>query len=52
MTSTVVQWCRDTIAGLEVEHVVPGLHYVQEDHPEAIAAHVAAWRGRHGLRRA
>jgi haloalkane dehalogenase len=49
MTPAVVRWCRDTIAGLEVEHAGPGLHYVQEDHPEAIAAHVAAWRDRHGL---
>ena len=51
MTPEVVQWCRDTIAGLEVEHIGPGLHYVSEDHPEDIAAHVAAWRRRHHLGR-
>ena len=46
MTPPVVQWCRDTIAALEIEPVGAGLHYVQEDHPEAIAAHVASWRRR------
>ena len=51
MTPQVVQWCRDNIAGLEVEYVGPGLHYVAEDHPEAIAARVAAWRRRHDLGR-
>ena len=45
----IVQWCRDTIAALEVEPLGPGIHYVPEDHPEAIAAHVAAWRRRHGI---
>ena len=49
MTPTVVQWCRDNVAALEIEHIGPGLHYVQEDHPEAITTHVADWHRRHGL---
>lgn len=49
ITPSVVRWCRDTIAALEVEEVGDGLHYVTEDHPEAIAARVGAWRRRHAL---
>ena len=49
ITRPVVEWCRDTIAALEVESLGPGVHYVQEDQPDAIAAHVAAWRRRHEI---
>ena len=49
MTPSVVQWCRDTIAALEIEPAGAGLHYVQEDQSEAIAAHIAAWHRRHAL---
>lgn len=43
MTPPVVQWCRGQLADLEVEHVGPGIHFVQEDSGPAIGAAVAAW---------
>lgn len=43
MDSGTVQWLRDTVANLEVQHVGPGLHFVQEDHPEAIAGAIGDW---------
>lgn len=45
----VVDWCRENIAALEVEHIGPGVHFVQEDHGPAIGAAVMAWRNRHGI---
>lgn len=45
----VAEWARRTFRNLEVEHLGAGLHYVQEDHPEAIGDGVKAWRRRHGI---
>ncbi|MBE3013717.1 haloalkane dehalogenase [Microbispora sp. NEAU-D428] len=42
-------WCAANIAGLEVEHCGPAGHHAPEDRPEAIAAAITAWAGRHGL---
>jgi haloalkane dehalogenase len=42
----VVQWTRDHIADLEVVDLGPGLHFVQEDHPDAIGQGIADWVGR------
>ncbi|MGI5161216.1 haloalkane dehalogenase [Microbispora sp. CA-102843] len=42
-------WCAANIAGLEVEHCGPAGHHAPEDRPEAIAAAINAWAGRHGL---
>ncbi len=49
MTEPVVAWCRAHVAGLEVEEVGPGTHYVQEDHGPAIGKAIAAWMRRHRL---
>lgn len=46
MDSGTVEWVRDTIANLEMHHVGPGLHFVQEDHPDAIADAIGDWLGR------
>jgi haloalkane dehalogenase len=43
-------WCVDNIVSLEVEGCGPAAHFAQEDQPTAIAAAVAAWMDRHGLR--
>ncbi|XVQ87202.1 haloalkane dehalogenase [Microbispora siamensis] len=42
-------WCAANIAGLEVEHCGPAGHHAPEDRPDAIAAAITAWAGRHGL---
>lgn len=49
VTEPVVAWCREHIAALEIEPIGPGVHYVQEDHPEAIGKAIAAWMRRHRL---
>jgi haloalkane dehalogenase len=49
MTASTVQWCRDHIAGLEVEHAGPGIHFVQEDSGPSIGRAIGRWRERHGL---
>jgi haloalkane dehalogenase len=43
-------WCEANIAGLEIEGCGAAGHLAPEDQPEAIAAAVVAWMGRHGLR--
>jgi haloalkane dehalogenase len=49
MTPPPITWCRDHIAALDVEHVGPGLHFVQEDNGPSIGIAIAAWRHRRGL---
>lgn len=52
-TRETVDWCAANIAGLEIarhDEAVAG-HHTPEDHPLLIAGAVAAWSGRHGLRR-
>jgi haloalkane dehalogenase len=39
-------WCGDTFRDLEVCNLGPGIHFVQEDQPEAIADAVRQWRRR------
>jgi len=43
-------WCAANIAALEIEHCGPAGHHAPEDQPEAIAAAVAGWADRNGLR--
>ncbi|MEU8279496.1 haloalkane dehalogenase [Microbispora bryophytorum] len=47
----MIDWCAATMAGLEIRQFdeVAG-HHTPEDHPELIAAAVAAWAKAHGLR--
>ncbi|MER6794961.1 haloalkane dehalogenase, partial [Amycolatopsis mediterranei] len=46
----MAQWCADHIAGLEVVAGGEAGHHAQEDRPKEIAAEIAAWLDRHGLR--
>lgn len=47
----LADWCRRHIAALEVAGCGPAGHHAPEDQPGAIAAAIAAWADRHGLRR-
>jgi haloalkane dehalogenase len=46
MSEPVVQWCRTNMAALEVVSAGKGIHFVQEDEPEAIARIIGEWRRR------
>jgi haloalkane dehalogenase len=46
ITGRAARWCRDRMRNLETRNIGPGLHYVQEDHPQAIAEAVKDWRRR------
>lgn len=46
----MADWCRRTIAALDVVGCGPARHLAPEDQPAAIAAVIAAWADRHGLR--
>jgi len=46
MSEPVVRWCRENMAALEVANAGQGIHFVQEDEPEAIAKIVSVWRRR------
>jgi haloalkane dehalogenase len=45
-TKAVAEWAKETFRNLEVKHLGPGIHYVQEDHPEATGDAVKEWRRR------
>jgi hypothetical protein len=49
MSPSIVKWCQDYMAALEVEHIGPGIHFVQEDSGPAIGVAIARWRTRRGL---
>ncbi|WP_103338562.1 haloalkane dehalogenase [Amycolatopsis sp. CA-126428] len=46
----MAQWCAEHIAALEVVAGGEAGHHAQEDRPKEIAAEIAAWLDRHGLR--
>lgn len=46
----LADWCRRHIPALEVAACGPAGHHAPEDQPAAIAAAIAAWAGRYGLR--
>jgi haloalkane dehalogenase len=52
VTAPVADWCRKTFRNLDVRKIGPGVHFVQEDHPEAIGDAVKEWRRRSVLGRA
>lgn len=53
LTPSIATWVRESVADIEIEHVGPGIHWVQEDQPEAIAASIDRWlAGRDGGGRA
>jgi haloalkane dehalogenase len=39
----VVEWCKANLPELEVVHVGPGIHFLQEDNPDGIGKAVADW---------
>lgn len=43
LTDAILVWARQTIRNLEVEAAGEGIHFVQEEQPEAIAEHIDAW---------
>ena len=43
LTDAILAWSRHTIRNLEVEEAGAGIHFVQEEQPEAIARLVGAW---------
>ncbi len=45
----VVAWCAANIACLDIERLGPAGHHAPEDQPDAIAAAIVAWAGRHDL---
>jgi haloalkane dehalogenase len=49
MSPPTIRWCQDHIAALKIEHIGPGLHFVQEDNGPAIGIAVARWREKQGL---
>lgn len=52
VTAEVAEWCRKTLRNLETKAIGPGIHFVQEDHPEAIGDAVGEWRRRRVVARA
>jgi haloalkane dehalogenase len=46
MSEPVVRWCQEHVAALEVANAGHGIHFVQEDQPQAIATSVRDWRRR------
>lgn len=51
ITPAVIDWARANVRALEVEAAGAGLHFVQEEQPEAIGAALGAWMDRHQLGR-
>lgn len=50
MGPEILDWCVANTAGLDVEKLGLAGHHTPEDQPDAIAASIAAWLDRHGLR--
>jgi haloalkane dehalogenase len=49
MDAGTLDWCATHIAALEIEGHGPAGHHTPEDQPEAIAASLLAWLGKHDL---
>jgi haloalkane dehalogenase len=43
LTPSIAKWVTENVAEIEVEHLGHGVHWVQEDQPEAIAASIDRW---------
>jgi haloalkane dehalogenase len=48
--AAMTAWCKDNIAGLEIEHCGPAAHMAPEDQPGAITRAIVRWANRHRLR--
>lgn len=40
-----IDWCRETFSTMEIRGMGAGIHFVQEDQPEAIGKAIAQWLG-------
>jgi len=49
MTKKNVQWFRDNTQDLTIKDIGPGIHYLQEDNPSAIASGIVEWAKDKGL---
>ncbi|GEM46285.1 haloalkane dehalogenase [Deinococcus cellulosilyticus] len=49
VTPQLVEWCRENISHLEIQHCGPAGHLAPEDQPEAIAAAINGWMKRNSL---
>jgi haloalkane dehalogenase len=47
VSAEIEQWCRDNVAGLEVESIGKAGHHAPEDQPDAIGQAIARWLARH-----
>jgi len=43
ITEKGVEWCKKNLKNLTTVGVGPGLHYLQEDHPDKIGKAIAEW---------
>lgn len=43
----MIAWCKEHLPNLEVVAVGAGVHYLQEDEPDAVGRALAEWRARH-----
>jgi haloalkane dehalogenase len=43
----MITWCQEHLPNLEVIAVGAGVHYLQEDEPDAVGQALAEWRARH-----
>lgn len=43
INNETAKWCQDNFKNLETVHLGKGLHFVQEDHPDAIGKAIAQW---------
>jgi haloalkane dehalogenase len=43
ITKEVVAWCENNLKNLSTEDIGEGLHYLQEDHPDAIGKAILRW---------
>ncbi len=50
ITAEVAAWCKDNLAGLQIEHCGPAGHHAGEDQPEAIATSISTWLDQQSLR--
>jgi haloalkane dehalogenase len=43
LNSELIAWCKASLPNLEIVPIGAGLHYIQEDNPDAIGAALAHW---------
>ncbi|MEV0258999.1 haloalkane dehalogenase [Streptomyces sp. NPDC050732] len=43
MAPQMIDWCRHNVTALDIQHIGPGVHFVQEDQGPAIGAAITTW---------